>query len=79
MVLIVIYVPEGCVAGVRDVACKRTFRWMLLVRKKVRRTSSLALSLRRATDVAGRRRLAECWRGKPLTFRNAVSYQASEH
>ena len=26
MVLIVIDVPEGCVASVRDVACKRTFR-----------------------------------------------------
>ena len=34
MVLIVVDVPEGCVASVRDVACDRTFRCMLLIRKK---------------------------------------------
>ena len=34
VVLIVIYVPEGRVASVRDVACGRTFRRVLLVRKE---------------------------------------------
>jgi hypothetical protein len=35
MVLMVVDVPEGCVAGIRDVACNGTFRCMLLVRKIV--------------------------------------------
>jgi hypothetical protein len=60
VVLIVVYVPEGRVASVRDVACGRTFRGMPLVRKGRDRTSSLTLSRRRATDVACRgRRLVE--------------------
>lgn len=62
MVLIVVYVPEGRVASVRDVACSTAFniRVCLLSTQKGDCTSSLALSRRRATDVACRRWLAEC-------------------
>ena len=34
MVLIVVYVPEGRVASVRDVSCSKTFRRELLEHKK---------------------------------------------